>query len=452
MASLDRRAFLRRVGAAGATALTGSLAGCGSLGGSGSGRRTTFDVPERTRTTADPERATTTDTTGTGATESVEFGSVPVPEDGEPTYRRWLPAPDAFPFPADDPSSDPSYPIWHADLDRIRRLEDGVPSMYENTVRRSSKLGLDHLGIGFGNYREVVRLGRTRTYVVEAPVDRGAVGGTLLGSGYRGAGRHREYRLFARSDDPRAVAVGPEAVVFAGSHSGVDGSLDAVRTVVDAAKGAVPRYHEADDEFDHLLRRVGGSPMDLFDPGEDPVTAKAGVDFDGLVGYGWTHTFDADVTYERHTFALDRPGDPGAVREKLRRFAAEAGMQEAWTVDVTVDGQTAEVVAAFPDHRLEEDRPAVTYPTVTWGFDHEREGDELRVTVIHEAGDEVPAENLKLERLRGRETISTFEGSDTVGPGDSVTALLAAEPSPGGVRLVWNSPKALVNLTTYEFG
>lgn len=445
MDGTSRRDLLSRVAAWGSVAAAGAVAGCGT-GGTG-GNRTTFGVPDRTPSPTDvPGDGTGDRTTTLDPAAVVDFGPVDPPGRGPPAFRRWLPAPAEFPG-QDDRSSDgddAGYRVWNLDLDGIRDLGDAVPRGIRDSVRFFRARGLDHFGIG--TYRRVIRMvgvGVGTATVVEASLDRSAVTKTLLETGYDDAGGHRGYRLFDRGDDPRGVALGEGDLVFANVDPDDGPPTDVVRSVLDARAGAIPRYHEASDWFDRLSRVAGGDPLGYLHGARTWSTPD---DLGDVRGNGEALAFDADTTYRRSVYAFDGAGDADRRRQALRRYAARSGMGEARAVEVTLDGATAEVVAAYPDEHY-DDRPgddgtAVTYPQITWGFDHERRPEEVAVTITHEAGTEVPASTLTIEANVDAPLPTGFsEEDDAVGPGDSVSFSIPREGSGPHyrVRLLWEA-------------
>lgn len=502
----SRRTLLRRVGAALSVAAGSALAGC-SLGGSNPGARTPFDVPETetlTETTVPPGTTTTGDPGG-----DVDFRPVSAPDPGPPTYRRWLPAPSVLPDPGrperegtgtpegtatgtptgttgtptetagttsgDGEAADPSYHVRVVDFERIRALGDDVPPSYV-AHRLYGKAGLDVFGLGFDAFRRVIRLGGNDVdaAVVEAPFEHGAVAETLVGTGYRRAGEFRGHPTFVRDDGPRAVALLDGALVWSSVEVdpgvGPDLAVAVVRAVHDAHRGRVPRYHEVDEGFRRLTRETGGPPVALFLTGD--VTLSAREEMEGLVGVATTNSFDAGSTYQRWVYAFDRSKDDDTVRRGIREFLADSGLgARADAVEVTVDDRTAETAMVVADGRFDDgfgSLPEVTYPQVTWSFDHEASGDSdpggdgesdeedgdwWTVTVTHAAGDEVPGEALSLF-VDGRQMVTFSEQHDVVAPGDSLTVdVRAGTSAPDRARIVWRPPEGGVTwpLASYVF-
>lgn len=447
MDRIARRDLLSRVAAIGSVAGVGALAGCGAGGNSD---RTTFGVPDRTASPTAPEvEVSETDRTTTDPADVVEFGPVDAPDPGPAAFRGWLPAPQEFVDPGETErdANDEAYRVLHLDLDGISGRGGAVPPGLTDSARFLRRTSLDHFGVD--GYSRLIRMGPTRTLAVEASFDRSAVAETLLGTGYADAGRHRGYRLFDRTDDPRAVALGEGDLVFADVGTEETSPADLVRSVVDARTGAAPRFHETVEWFGRISRALGGAPLGALRGG----SALRGrgpplEDLDGLVGHARGFTFDADATYEHTVFGFDRARNRDRRRQALRRYAAQSRLEEARAVEVTVEGALGRLVAAFPDDHYVDRGPGdgdadVTYPQVTWGFDHERTSEEVRVTVTHEAGTELPESTLTVETDVDAPLPKGFsEGDDLIGPGDSVSFGIPRDGTspPYEVRLVWRAP------------
>jgi len=357
------------------------------------------------------------------------------------------------------------YPVNYADLARLRDRRQWVPAGFD-TPRSLAKLGLDHFGPGFGDYRRILVLG-FETAVVEASVDRATVSGRLVDTGYAYAGEHREYRLFARDDDPRAVGVGTDSIVFADQHPRFEGSdaVDAVRTIADARAGAVPRYHEVDRGFERVTARTGSPPSGfVWTRNVFQGSHYDGPELESVVASSDSYLFDEGGAYLRYEFVFDRPKSEPLVRRKLRRIASwgdQGPFQGITTVDVTAEQRAASLVMKVPEANYSDafGTKAKTYPQVTWSFDHERGEDEWTVLITHEAGDEVPAETLQARispTPPGTESERTVTPDrETVAPGDTL-----AVPVPDGSRthadrlqLFWEAPdgSATAILGRYEY-
>jgi hypothetical protein len=358
----------------------------------------------------------------------VRFGRVDAPEAGSPDYRRWLPEPSAF----DDPT-DPDVAKGIAWFMTFTPNDLGTETVGETF---SFPVGLvrprvDHVGVGYGNYDRVVWYGPT--FAVEADVDRTAVRETLSTTGYSEAGTHRGFDLYDRSDLPRAVAVGDDGFVFASG----DTALSDVRAVVDARTGASRRYHETDETFALLSSATGNYPWTWFhqtdDEGAMLASASSFAFDDDAVYYVWTRVYREGETPSKA--ALQRE-----LEENDRALRSE-------DVDVELDGRVATIEFRHTHERFKEDnKEEAPPPHVTWGLDHDREAQE--VTLHHEAGDPVPAEELfvgyaPVVHDEDEPTIDTqFDDEyDTVSPGDSLTVDVSNWPDhehlDAELRVVW---------------
>lgn len=418
-----------------------ATAGCNGLGGDGRGDRTTFDVPATTDdgTVPDP----TTGGTTTDPARAVNFQSLPDPDGGPPVYRRWLPVPSRL-FPDED-----GYRVQVARPTAMADLGDAVPARFARH-ERVGKLGLDHFGIGFGNYEWVLRIapwGSVRGAVVSGDFDRESVGETLTATGYERAGNHRGADLFAREDGPRAVALGDGSLAWAAAvDRGSDpGPRAVVRTLVDARRGEIDRYHEVDGEFAEFSRRTGGPLVGTLHAGD--VAAAYPLwnwDLEGLVGWASTVAFDRERSYLRAVFTFGRDLDREPTVEAFRRrVASERLFGDADAVDVRVTGRSATVVAAVADDRYHDlvgaDRPlqGVTFPQITWGYEYDPAAGE--VTITHRGGDRVAAATLTVDYTAGGRVPQFRDEYDRVDPGDSLTVPVSGA-EPGRITVSWLSP------------
>jgi hypothetical protein len=108
--------------------------------------------------------------------------------------------------------------------------------------------------------------------------------------------------------------------------------------------------------------------------------------------------------------AADIEIDGRRVRIKLRGDPAEHGLDE---------------VGRYPPH-------------ITWSLDHDHRAGP--VSIHHEAGETVPAENLKIEPT-GDDIPQFRDEYETVGPGDSIAVPVdAVTRLDDSLQLVWQSP------------
>jgi hypothetical protein len=361
----------------------------------------------------------------------VRFGRVDAPEPGPPDYRRWIPEPTAFGDPPD-----PDKPDGIAWLMTFTPNDLGTEVVGETFSFPVALVQprVDHVGVGYGNYGRVVWYGPA--FAIEADVDRAAVEETLAPTGYGAAGTHRGFDLYDRSDIPRAVAVGDGGFVFATG----DTALSDARAVVDVRTGAARRYHETNGTFELVSAATGSYPWTWFhqlDEDDDRLASAS------------SFTYDDDAVYYVWTWVY-REGETPSKAEIERELEEDQRALQSEDVDVEIDGRVATIEFRHTHERFKEsNNEEVPPPHVTWGLDHDREA--RTVTLHHEAGDSVPAEELfvgygPVVHDEDEPTIDTqfTDEYDTVSPGDSLTVDVSNWPDhehlDAELRVVWQGP------------
>lgn len=340
---MSRRRLLRRSGAAIAAAAGAATAGCLSF------------LPPASRT--------------------VQYGPVDVPSDrldDASAYRHWIPAESALPALGRADGYDDGSWIYVTPGD-LGGAELGSPFSLGLAVLQSR---LDYVGYGLGEFDSLVAVDPVGA-VAEGAVDRDRVRGTLAGTPYDPAGSYRSFDVYERTDVPRVVLVGDDALVQASDEN----RRAKAEVLVDARAGRVPRRHEADATFRAYTDAVGSAPsiMDGFGLLDD--ATHAGLQF----------TFDDDSAYFTHEHAF--PAGETPTENAVRRAVGELNRGSAASrVELAIDDRRVTVEfqldqAAF--RSSERDRPL---PFVTWAVDDREDA----VTVRHAAGDRVPVEHLRV--------------------------------------------------------
>ncbi|WP_225334493.1 hypothetical protein [Halomicrobium urmianum] len=392
-----RRALLR-AGAAAAATLTTSAAGCTSIPPLGS---------------------------------KPSYGRVDVPDAGPPDYRRWLPAQSVV-------ETDDDWLITYAEPGPF----DG-PVPEEFVARRGFTIAeLDYFGIGYERYDRLVNTNLAT--VIEAEFAAGEVASTLAETGYEPDGSYRDYDLYARSDVSRRAAVRDGAIVWTSAEHHRAANLEAT---VDAGRGDVERYHEADDAFAAVTDAVGASRM-LFVGGGHPglVTERAEMGADAF------RISDAayQVLIERY------PEGRTISAERIRRVLEDQPHEltsKAETPDVAVDGRHATVEARVPLAPDRDRDPIRDPPQVTWGGSFDAEA--RTVTIRHEAGEAVDADLLwydvdSTDDYGEIEKTPLWTGGGAVEPGDEATIDLSDSPDAAGVQLEYGT-EGIGSLTLFHY-
>ncbi|MFC4405459.1 hypothetical protein [Haloarchaeobius iranensis] len=351
--------------------------------------------------------------------QEIRYGRVDVPPADDPAYRRWVPPVDT--------QSERRQPLWQ-DLMYTTPRRTGSDSVDRVHVGRGFlKSSMDYFGIGYDNYDRVI--GNFGTLVAEVDVDRSTVDETLLGSGYERRGTYDGYDCYGRSDLPRTVAVGDEALVFSRSSS----HETDVRRIIDTGAGRTEPRHAHDEQFAQLTAAAGAHPFTW-------LGVPMPYDWDAPETGALTMAYDDSAAYFVHYLLFPADEVPTVSRIKEQMTEVQRAV-DAYSVDVTLDGNLATIEMHQPLERYFQDLDANRLnPQVTWGVDHDT--DAGTVTLRHEAGDAVDADLLTVyvdEANRSRDPADTQFADEygTVTPGDSLTVEV------GGldefVRLVFES-------------
>lgn len=338
------------------------------------------------------------------------YGRVDVPAADPPDYRRWLPAPDAV-----DGGGD--YPFVAA------RPEPAAPGDPEEFLgrRAAAVVEQDYLGVPFERYDRFVAT--PYAHVVEGGFDAGTVADALLGGGYARDGSVRGYDLFARADVPRRAAVRDGTVVWT---SALRTDRADVEAAVETGAGDRQRYHEASDAVARVTESAGASRQVICAPEFGSVHEAAVYGADSF-------RFGPDAAYQVITLRFPDGRTPSVDAIERRYRENYAWTAEAESFDARVDGRTATVEARVPRRSGGSLSPIENPPQVTWGASGGAAAGT--VTLRHEAGDAVDADNLwanvDTERRPGEvDERALFADRDRVEPGDEGTVNLRGIENP----------------------
>lgn len=337
----------------------------------------------------------------------VRFGRVDAPAADPPAYRRWIPAPDALPGPADEEYGN----TISTTPGRVGQDVLGEPLRFPgNWIKRQ----IDHFGVGYEHYDHALHFGET--VVLEGDVDPAAVEETLAATRYRATDDYEGYALYDRGDPPRTAAVGGDAVLLAHGED----RRERLEAVVDAERGAVPRRHERDEAFRLCSDAVGARPF-VYYQGDRAMELESTL-------HATATDFDEDGVYYSYTDvypAGDRPSERD-LRESAEedRRARRADAAELAVGDRVVTLTMHESHATFAERRQRYGEGDV--PQVTWRLDVSE--DPKRLTVTHEGGDAVPGDALlvKYDRHHPNATLPMKDadqqfGDARVSRGDALT-------------------------------
>lgn len=339
--------------------------------------------------------------------------SVDAPRTGGPTYRRWLPTPDALPGDED---------VYDAHYLRTSDLRGDETTVQAGVGLRNlhARTGRDPLGIDEERIEAVVKVDLTRATVLLGEFDTRSVMNGATEAGYERVDTDGDFTIHRRPDYDRVIAVSDEAVVHSHDEANPRAVVDAM---LGARRGDVDRYHEADSEFEALTSTVGAPTLVW-------LIAESGMDsIADVTATTSTLQFDGDrVVYGIYYLFEDaESASAAAVREEIAR----GNLPRTAPLDITTDGRTVLVeyaqgidVLAGDDYELR--------PLIAWNFDYDDAGG---LTITHRAGDGADAEALTIEDASSSPLDTQFADEyDSVGPGDSLTVSVG----PGtNVRIMW---------------
>lgn len=389
---LSRRAALR-TGAAAVTAGVASLTGCSGLPPLGS---------------------------------RVRYGTVSAPDSRTPTYREWLPAPEALPESADaeeynvlayEPPSDDA-PAW----------------AHGSTARALVATQSDYVGVHVDDVDLAIGVSSIfesgSAAVLAGDIEMTAVEETIGQTSYEADGTVNGYAVYTRPETDRVLGVSTDGLVFGNGES----ARDIVRIVTEARRGSAQRYHEASADFSALSAGAGRRRWTWLFPGS--ITSRSNdtalVD---TVGRAFAFSHDDDNSYSVRTWLFPEGYGPteGEVKNALEQ---QARPQEADAVEVTVDGRTVTIEMARPVAQYREESTTLVTPHVSWRAVYDE--DAATVRFEHEAGDAVETARLAVHAGEN-EDIATFDVGETFEPGESVLVSTAGVESGTVVRLVYHS-------------
>lgn len=402
-------------------------------------------------------------------TESIEYGTVdlPSPATDESAFTKWTPARSAFDSPPET-EDQLEFPLLYAEPATLATSSFGAG--FDSYLGNFQGI-LDYFGPAFRAFERFIAVVWTH-FVLEAQFDPGTVGELLLDSGYERAGTYRGYALFERRDLPRTVCLSESWLVF-GTRADLQTLHDRTRTIVDAGTGHADRFVDTYDGAT-LGDRIGSYPFTeqtkgantLLEFGSFVTRTPAGTDVpddrrraddDALVGSANGCTFDENAAYfvVVQEYESGKTPSKAEIQNALDRRGNVTGsrvdetVRQASAVDIDVSPPIVTVQLRVDQEAYVELEDGVTpVPRITWGIDHDRERNSL--TIRHEAGDSVAAENLSFELFRNRADYTPDE-TTVLGAGDELTIDL----EPGGdslfFQLSYDGPTNQGFMFSYSF-
>lgn len=353
--------------------------------------------------------------------QKIRYGRVDVPESAPPSYRRWLPATSALqPYYEREPDTHVMYGIPGAMGEELLDQPVGITQAFH--VGQT-----DYVGIDYSTFDGA--LTNDATFVGEKTVDRTVVEATLGETRYERTDSYHGYDLYTRSDAPRALAVGDEAIVNARADT-LEAARGRVTTTIDAAAGRIERRHEVDPDFESITDLTGARPFTW--------SAAPGIEVGESLTGMTSASFDSDSVYFIWDQVYASPEETPSESEIKDHLEGENRPQQSMQTDIEVDGRFLSIEMRQSAEKFRNSASTHTSPHITWGVDYD--DDAGRLTFHHEVGEPVPAAQLRIHPEYGYEGDPPFERIDgDFGPGDSITLDLTADAE-RHYRIQWDAP------------
>lgn len=371
----------------------------------------------------------------------VRYGTVSVPDAQPPTYREWLPAPDAFAADADD------YNVL-----AYEPPPDDAPAWTRGSVARTLVVAnTDYVGVHVDDVDVAIGISSLfesgSAAVLAGDIDPAAVTQTISATSYESDGAAGDYDLYTRPDIDRVLGVSTDGLVFGNDTN----AREIVTSIADARRSESQRYHDASADFADLSAGAGSRRWTWLMPGTVRTGGQQSTDtvFRDTVGRAFAFAHDDDGVYHVQTWLFPEGYEPteGGVKAALERRSRPP---EADAVEVSIDGRTAtiEMARSLDEYRTESSNTLVA-PHVSWRVTHDAAAET--VTFEHEAGDTVETDYLTAS-IGESNPITDFDVGDTVDPGEALTISTADTESGTTVRLVYEASdgNATATLAHYE--
>ena len=361
----------------------------------------------------------------------VRYGTVPAPDARTPTYRQWLPEPDAFPESAD---ADDGY-----DVHSYEPPADDAPAWARGSVARSLVVyHSDYVGVHVDDVDVAIGISSIfetgSAAVLAGAVDPAVVRETAAATTYEAAGTENGFDVYTRSNRDRVLGVSTAGLVFGNGPN----ARDIVAIVTAAQRGDGQRYHESSADFDALSASAGQRRWTWLMPGTIRSGDQQATDtaYWDTVGRAFAFSHDDESAYSVRTWLFPEGYEPtgGEVTTALER---RARADEADAVEVSIDGRVATMELARPMAQFrEESANTLVAPHVTWQTTYDPAAETVQFE--HVVGDSVDTDRLVVALGEG-DPITEFGVGDSLDPGESLTVSTAGVESGTAVRLVYES-------------
>lgn len=357
----------------------------------------------------------------------VRYGTVSVPDARPPTYRKWLPAPDALPKSADAEE-------YHV-LAYEPPPDDAPAWTRASTSRTLVATQTDYVGVHIDDVdlalgvRSVSEAGSAA--VLAGDIDTAAVEATIGATSYDADGTTNGYDVYSRPDTDRVLGVASDGLVFGTGES----ARDIVTAVTAAQGGDGERYHNASVDFEALSAGAGRRRWTWLMPGSITSPSNDTVLVD-TVGRAFAFSHDGDTVYSVRTWLFPDGYGPTAGQVKTA-LEQQPRAREADAVEVTIEGRTATIEMAQPLEQYRADSSTLVTPHVSWRVTYDADAETVRFE--HEAGDAVETAQLEVHPGDG-DAITSFGVGETLDLGEAVTVPTTGVESGSAVRLVYRTP------------
>jgi len=248
-------------------------------------------------------------TAGAGALVSTAgCSSIPNPLGGGAPYASWLPDPDEI-------GDSDHYRFNYFNLGEIESNEDNVDDFEGSELEEFwSPLDIDWEDVS--NLTAFGPLFGLSTLAIEADYNKDDQISTLEDEDYDEDSEYNGYTIMLSDNEEDAVALNGNAVITtsatddSGDGTPEGGDTDKVETVIDAKKGNVDRYQQANEDMKALTSALGGGTVITGRTTDEPDEATpADGDFENMVAKGSSSKINGDTVKEKWVVVYDSEDD-----------------------------------------------------------------------------------------------------------------------------------------------
>ena len=227
-------------------------------------------------------------------------------------YSDWLHAPGAL------NAEQPHYLFSMINDQEIRANEENFGESYDRS-EQASQFPLRAMGVDYETVAARLSVGLfVGSTVVSGSFNESAVVSGLESAGFEQDGEYAGYTLMRnerstqRGDVTQLIAVNGSTVVAAQGSTAISGPPvdDTVETTIDAGRGEVDRYAEANEDMQVLLGELG-TGVSVLGTTQEPTqeTNLVGGEFEGQVAAGQTSTIDGETAEQTFVTVFQSSAD-----------------------------------------------------------------------------------------------------------------------------------------------